>query len=448
MKDTISIFGLGKVGCSLLCCFAAKGWPTIGVDIDDDTISKLKNGLSPIYEPHIQDLLSENKERISVTKDYEYAILNSNISIIILPTPSLDDGSFTLEILLSALKRISDILKSKDQFHLLIITSTVLPGDMDKISSFLEINTNKIVGQNLGLCYNPDFIALGNVVHNLYFPDIILIGESDSRSGSILENIYNEFVENKPEIFRMNFHNAEVTKIGINSFCTMKITFANMIAEICEKLPEGDADIVTKAIGADSRIGVQYLKPGLGYGGPCFPRDNKALLYLLKKLSSKTDLPFRIEDLNNYYKKNRIPDLIYNTLNKSGLKQISILGITYKSDTDYLEDSAVIDIINRLICNEVDIKIYDPSGYDNLCSEIKDSKRVSLSDSAADCIKDTSLCLLATPWNEFRELRQEDFIKHMINPVIIDAWNFYSFDNKADIIRIRIGKYSDTVNDN
>jgi UDPglucose 6-dehydrogenase len=443
MKETISIFGLGKVGCSLLACFAAKGWTTIGVDIDEDKISRLKNGISPIYEPRIQDLLTENSERIFVTQDYEYAILNSDISFIILPTPSLEDGSFTLEILLSALKRISDVLISKEQFHLLVITSTVLPGDMDRISTFLETNTNKKTGHNLGLCYNPDFIALGNVVHNLYSPDIILIGESDARSGQKLEDIYKKFVDNKPQIFRMNFHNAEVTKIGINSFCTMKITFANMIAEICEKLPAGDADIVTKAIGADSRIGEQYLKPGLGYGGPCFPRDNNALLFLLKKLSSKTDLPSRIEDLNNYYKKNRIPDLIYNTLDKLGLKKISILGITYKSDTDFLEDSAVIDIINRLINNGIDIKIYDPSGYHNLSPELKGSKRISFSDSALECIKNSSLCLLATPWSEFRKLSEEDFIRSMKNPVIIDSWNFYSFDNQTDIIRIRIGKNSD-----
>jgi UDPglucose 6-dehydrogenase len=447
MKETISIFGLGKVGCSLLACLAAKGWPTIGVDIDESTITRLKNGISPIYEPRIQDLLAENNERIFVTHDYEYAILNSDISFIILPTPSLEDGSFTLEILLSALKRISGILKSKEQFHLLVITSTVLPGDMERISAFLETNTTKKIGHNLGLCYNPDFIALGNVVHNLYYPDIILIGESDSRSGQILEHIYKEFVENEPEVFRMNFNNAEVTKIGINSFCTMKITFANMIAEICEKLPEGDADVVTAAIGADSRIGVQYLKPGLGYGGPCFPRDNKALVYLLKKLSSKTDLPLHIEDLNNYYKKNRIPDLIYNTLDKYRLKQISILGLTYKSDTDFLEDSAVVDIINSLISKEIDIKIYDPSGYNNLSPELKESKRITFSDSAVNCIKNTSLCLLATPWSEFRELHQEDFIRYMKNPVIIDAWNFYSFDNKTDIIRIRIGQNSEKADD-
>ena len=447
MKETISVFGLGKVGCSILACFAAKGWPAIGVDIDEATLARLKNGLPPIYEPHIQELLSDNKERIFVTHDYEYAILNSDISFIILPTPSLEDGSFTLEILLSALKRISDILISKEQFHLLVITSTVLPGDMDIISTFLELNTKKKVGDKLGLCYNPDFIALGNVVHNLYFPDIILIGESDSRSGQTLENIYKEFVENKPEIFRMNFHNAEVTKIGINAFCTMKITFANMIAEICEKLPEGDADVVTRAIGADSRIGAQYLTPGLGYGGPCFPRDNKALLFILKKLLSKTDLPFRVEDLNNYYKKNRIPDLIYNTLDRYGLKQISILGITYKPDTDFLEDSAVIDIIVRLISDGIDVKIYDPSGYNNLRAELKGNKRITFCDSALNCIKNTSLCLLATPWNDFRELSREDFIRSMTNPVIIDAWNFYSFDNKKDIIRIRIGKNSDKADD-
>jgi UDPglucose 6-dehydrogenase len=442
MKETISIFGLGKVGCSILACFAAKGWPTIGVDIDEGTIARLKNGISPIYEPHIQELLSENNERIFVTHDYEYAILNSDVSFIILPTPSLEDGSFSLEIILSALKRISDILISKQQYHLLIITSTVLPGDMDRISTFLEVNTKKKIGNDLGLCYNPDFIALGNVVHNLYFPDIILIGESDNRSGRILEGIYKEFVENKPEIFRMNFHNAEVTKIGINSFCTMKITFANMIAEICEKLPDGDADVVTNAIGADSRIGVQYLKPGLGYGGPCFPRDNKALHFLLKKLSSKTDLPLRIEDLNKYYKKNRIPDLIFNTLDKFGLKQISILGITYKPDSDFLEDSAVVDIINKLIFNGIDIKIFYPSGYDNLSTELKESKRITFTDSSLNCIKNTSLCLLATPWTVFRELSQEDFVRSMIKPVIIDAWDFYSFDNKTDIIRIRIGKNS------
>lgn len=244
-------------------------------------------GIAPIYEPGLQDLLNANQELLTGTNDYENAVMNSDVTFIVVPTPTESNGDFSLHYVLEAAKNIGDVLRKKQDYHLMVLTSTVMPGAIDKeLRPYLESRSGKKCGQDLGLCYNPEFIALGTVIRDFLNPDFILIGESDSHSGEILESLYKQVCENDPPIARMCIINAELTKLAVNTYVTIKITFANMLARICERLPGADVDVVTSALGLDSRIGRKYLKGSIGYGGPCFPRDNGALKTLARSIGT------------------------------------------------------------------------------------------------------------------------------------------------------------------
>jgi len=268
-KEVLSIIGLGKLGSTMLACFAHKKWDVIGVDINPHFVETINKGHSPIYEPLVEELINANRERIEATVEIEFAVLHSDVSFLIVPTPSISNGSFSTEYVEVAVLDIARALRKKDTYHVIVITSTVLPGDTARISEMVEKESGKKLGEDFGICYNPDFIALGKIVRDFLNPDMILIGESDERAGATVEEIHRKLVDNNPPIYRMNFYNAELSKITLNSYCTLKITFANTIAEICESMPGGDADVVLKAVGSDSRVGNKYFKGGLGYAGPC-----------------------------------------------------------------------------------------------------------------------------------------------------------------------------------
>jgi len=269
MKKKLSIIGLGKLGSSMSACFVHKGFEVIGVDTNQDFVNIINSGHSPIYEPRVSELIAANKSRIQATTETEFAVLHSDVSFIIVPTPSMANGLFSTEYVESVTTEIGRALKKKKDYHLIVITSTVLPGDTARIAEDIERISGKKLNKDFGVCYNPDFIALGSIVHDFLNPDMILIGESDTEAGFIIEEIHRDIVDNVPMVFRMNFYNAELSKIALNAFCTLKITYANTIAEICENMPGGNAETVLKAIGSDTRIGNKYFRGGLGFAGPC-----------------------------------------------------------------------------------------------------------------------------------------------------------------------------------
>ncbi len=439
-KDVISVFGLGKLGCTMLACFAHKGWKVIGMDVLASSVKKINNAESPIYEPGVDAMIKANKERITATTDPVKAVNESTISFIIVPTPSQEDGSFTTVYVNEVVAEIGSILRAKKDFHTIVVTSTVLPGDMAHIKEFLEKTSGKKCGKDFGLCYNPDFIALGSIIKNFLNPDMILIGESDKRAGEHLHSIHEALVDNKPTIHRMNFHNAELTKIALNSYCTLKITFANTIAEICEHLPGGDADVVTKALGADTRVGQKYIKGGLSYGGPCFPRDNRAIAYSAKKFGCQTPLAEMTDKLNDYHRKERIPNVILGILKKKNVKSIAVLGLTYKADTTLVEESAAIHVVRALCAAGIKVKAYDPAGVPAAQKE-KGLESVKYCASSEECLKNEKVVFIASPWPEFKKLSKADFIKHMgTAPVVYDGWSMLGLKTDSELEYLEIGK--------
>jgi len=437
----ISVIGLGKLGLPMALCFAHKGFNVIGMDLDKNIVQAVNSRKSPIYEPGINYLMRNITGSLIATQDYENAVENSDITFVVVPTPSETDGGFSTRYVETALQSIGRILKRKDSFHVIVITSTVLPGaTLEIFKPIIESTSGKKCGKDFGLCYSPEFIALGSVVKDFTNPDVVLIGESDKKAGDILAGIYRQTCENKPSMVRTTIYNAELAKISLNAFVTMKISFANTLAEISERLPGGDVDAVSEVLGHDSRIGRKYLTGGLAFGGPCFPRDNKAFAHVANKLGCKAVLAKASDEVNRK-QISRTIQLIDRRLGTVRGKTVAILGVTYKPNTDVIEESAAIGIGKALLGDGAILQVYDPAGLGNT-RRILTAGRVRYCKSVKQCLKDAEFCVVATPWEEIKKLKPEDFIKNMKKPIVLDCWRIYNrahFRDKLEYLAIGLG---------
>ncbi len=336
----ISVVGLGRLGSPLCACLAAKGFNVIGVDIDPKKVEDLNAGIAPVSETGLQDLLKQPGLCMQATTDLDQAVLSSDVTFVVTATPSEPDGKFSLKYVLPVCEKIGNILARKDKFHVVAITSTVMPGDCDgPIKDTLEKASGGVCGEQFGLVYNPEFIALGSVIKDFLHPDFVLLGANDPLSYARVAQIYESCIDS-PVIKSMNRINAELTKLALNSYITVKISFANMLARICETLPDTNVDIVTDAIGTDSRIGKKYLKGAISYGGPCFPRDNRALATL-------TDCP--IPTTIDKFNRDQIKWLADFVLSVAEAGDIAVLGKSYKPGTEVTEESAGFLLEQELI---------------------------------------------------------------------------------------------------
>ncbi|CAF3301351.1 unnamed protein product [Rotaria sp. Silwood2] len=441
MDDTslrISVIGLGKLGSPMTAVFASKGYHVIGLDVNKQFVDALQRGEAPVSEPQLQELINKYKTNIEVTMDYYKAISETDMTMIIVPTPSNPEtGFFSNDYVLSAIKAIGKVIKSCDKYHQVVVTSTVMPGSMDGvIRDTLELSSGRKVGcrdNEIGLAYNPEFIALGQVIRDMLNPDFILIGESDKRIGDALEALYLKTIVKRPLPFRrMNFINAEITKISINTYVTTKITYANMLSELCENLSGADADIVSAAVGCDSRIGHKYLKGALAYGGPCFPRDNRAFAALAKSVFANALLAEATDQLNSYQTERllRICEQIAKIRFCDApfiRTKVGILGLSYKPDTPVVECSAACAIANKLIDN-FDVVAYDPLAMP-LASEICD-RRVQFVSSVDNLLyeQNIDILLITTASNSWKNIKFNRTRKKTL--YVVDCWRLL---NKEEI---------------
>jgi UDPglucose 6-dehydrogenase len=424
MLSPISVIGLGKLGAPMAACFAARGFTVHAVDINPQKVDAIGRGVPPVHEPGLEELLRESVGRISASRDIEGAVRSSDATFVVVATPSEPDGGFSLHYALPTCEAIGRALVTKKTFHLVVITSTVMPGSTGgAIKAALERASGKRCGEDFGLCYSPEFIALGTVIRDFYNPDFLLIGESDSRSGEILSDIYKRNCKNSPPIARMNWINAEITKLAVNTYITTKISYANMLARLCEKLPEADVHVVTDALGLDTRIGSKYLKGAVSYGGPCFPRDNRALAALAARVGASSGLA-EATDIFNRAQIKSLGELVKS--HYSGTGTIGILGLTYKPDTDVVEESFGLLLAQELSAANLPIIVYDPSA--DVARVSGACKNVRIARSAQECIAESVVVVLATPWKEFRELPASVWVRsaQSIPRVVIDCWRALS----------------------
>jgi UDPglucose 6-dehydrogenase len=434
----LSIIGLGKLGSPMAAVMVHKGHSVVGVDVNPAYVAAIQNGLPPVNEPDLAAMIQANRERLTATEDTHAAVLGTDATFIMVPTPSESDGGFSMKYVLSAAEKIGAALREKADWHLVVLSSTVMPGCTGgELLPALEAHSGKKCGRDFGLCYNPEFIALGSVIRDMLKPDMILIGESDPRSGELLERLYRGVCDSNPRIQRMNYVNAELTKLSVNTFVTTKISYANMLAQVCERLPGADADVVTSAIGCDSRIGVKYLKGALGYGGPCFPRDNVAFSALARATGAPALLAEATDQLNRRQVP-RLAEIIRSRLPEGGV--VGILGLSYKPHTEVVEESQGLDLARHLSSSGVKVVVYDPAAMENAKRELGNA--VACAASAAACARQADVLVITTAWPEFKNLTPADLKPGARRPAIVDCWRVLPADlfaNLSEYLRLGYG---------
>lgn len=411
----ISVVGLGKLGAPMAACFAARGFPVTGVDLDDRKVDELAAGRAPVFEPGLDEMLAACGGRLRATTDLTQAVAETDVTFIVVATPSGPDGGFSPQHVLSACETIGRAIGTKDDFHVVVLTSTVMPGATGgPVREALERASGKECGRQFGLCYSPEFIALGSVIRDFLNPDFLLIGESDERSGDVLEAIYAQTCDRQAPAARMNFVNAELAKISVNTFVTTKIAFANMLARICERLPQADVDTVTGALGLDSRIGAKYLRGAVSYGGPCFPRDNVALAALARQL----DAPALVAEATDRSNREDVRRLAARVAALAGDGRVGILGLSYKPNTDVVEESPGLLLAEELLALGIPVTVFDPAaavGEDRLLGAARAA-------STEDCIRAVDVAVLMTLWPEFADLDPRVVARDGEPRTIVDCW--------------------------
>jgi UDPglucose 6-dehydrogenase len=436
MLKSISVMGLGKLGAPLAACFAARCFQVTAVDVDKKKVDDINQGAAPVSEPGLAELIQECEGHLTATQDAEAAIRDSEATFIVVSTPSEPNGGFSLRYVLPCVEAIGKTLRTKTGFHLVVLTSTVMPGSTGgEVRQALERASGKTCGQHFGLCYSPELIALGSAIRDFYFPDFLLIGESDERSGEMLAEIYRRTCKNTPFVARMNFINAEITKLAVNTYITTKISYANMIARLCEKLPEADANVVTNALGLDTRIGPRYLRGAVSYGGPCFPRDNRALA----ALATRTGAPSGLAEATDAFNRAQIKllaEMVKSHLAVGG--GVGILGITYKPDTDVVEEAFGLLLAQELSSAGVRLAVFDPAA--DVGRALAGCRGVRCATSAQECIAESDVIVLATPWQEFREIAPGDWVSGERARTLVDCWGvLHHLEGVTGLRYVRLG---------
>jgi UDPglucose 6-dehydrogenase len=390
----LSVIGLGKLGLCTAACFAKAGYHVLGIDINPDHIGTIKSGKLPFEETGLDTLLQQIRDHLEVNTDISAAVATSDITFIIVPTPSTADGSFTNQYVKKVLADMAPVIKEKNEFHIIDVVSTVMPGSCEnEFIPFLEKETGKQAGIDFGLAYNPEFIAIGSVIRNFLNPDLVLIGASDARTREILLQVYQKTCDNSPYMAVTSLINAEIAKLSINCYCTMKISFANNLGMICDKIPGASASEITGILGNDTRIGDKYIKPGLGFGGPCFPRDNEAFIRFARDIGGYPGLQEAVVNINRR-KTDQAVNKILKTAEIVGDK-VAVLGLSYKPATYLTECSQSVDIITALAdCG----KLSDLSAYDPMA---KKNGKWRLANSLQSCVSGMNVAAILTPWPEF-----------------------------------------------
>ena len=393
----LCMIGTGYVGLVSGVCFSDLGNDVICVDKDEKKINKLKQGIIPIYEPGLEELVLKNykNKRLNFSTDLQNSVKKSDIIFICVGTPNKKNGSGAdLSQIYSVGK---EILKSINKFKIIITKSTVpvMTGDeLEKIIS-RKVNKNKF-----SIVSNPEFLREGEAIRDFIYPDRVVVGSNDKRSNLILKNLYAPLISKGAKYISTNRRAAELIKYASNAFLATKITFINEIANLCEKIGI-DVEDISIGIGLDKRIGSRFLRAGPAYGGSCFPKDTKAIISTANKF--KIDLSV----IKSVVKSNtRRSSLLLNRINqilnnKIKNKKICFLGVTFKANTDDMRDSSSLEMIPYLSNKGAKIKYYDPTGVKH---EFAKLKNVLYSNSIKDAVKGSDLVIIHTDWNDFKSI--------------------------------------------
>jgi UDPglucose 6-dehydrogenase len=421
MTERLSLVGLGKLGLCLASCFAKRGFQTLGVDIEEHVVDHVNRGIAPWYEPGLAELLAQHGGKtLRATRDHKQAIEQTDATFVLVATPSNPDGSFSNRFVESALRSLAEALRdSKKNHHLFVISSTVMPGSTDSLFiPLIEKASGRKLNDGFSVGYSPDFVALGNVINGFLRPDLAVIGETHPEAGRQIEAIHQQLCENKPAISRMSIINAEIAKVCLNAYITLKISFANSVANLCERIPTADVDAVTKAIGADRRISPHYFQGGLSFGGTCFPRDVHAYITLAEKCGVQAELVKAAHRVNRHQDQH-LAQLVLSEVHRSaGGKTLGILGLSFTANTSVITESSAMKLIGELLKHDLHIVACDPLASDNARAVL--GSAVKYVDAAEDCLANADIIVVTTRDAKFKDAVERYTANRPLT--VVDCW--------------------------
>lgn len=415
----IVVAGTGYVGLVTGACLAEVGHNVTCVDIDENKVEIMKQGISPIYEPGLDELLKKNYEakRLDFTTDYKNAYKNADVVFIGVGTPEREDGSANLDYVFNVCKQVAENLENA---CLVVVKSTVPIGTNDRVEAFLKENVKS--GIRISVASNPEFLAQGTAVRDTLHASRIVIGVENKEDEATLREVYERFGQ---PIVVTNRRSAEMIKYASNDFLALKISFINEMANVCE-IVGADIEDVAKGMSYDKRIGDKFLKAGLGYGGSCFPKDTKALHWLANDNGYEVKtIKATIEvNENQKYKLFRKAKKRFGSLKG---KKVAVLGLTFKPGTDDLREAPSIPNIRRLLDEGAEIVAYDPVGVKNY-KKIYPTE-IKYVETPYDAIIDADMTFIFTEWDEIKEVSLENYKNMMNTPIIFDGRNCYEIED-------------------
>ena len=413
----IGVIGTGYVGMVTAVGLAELGHTVIGTDKDEEKINKASQGIVPIYEPGLEELLKSNlkKGNLSFSHDLEDTIRKSDVIFVCVNTPPRKDGSADMSYVEGVSRKIAENL---NKYKLVVEKSTVPVRTSMWIKRTLTLYRKG--DSEYDVASNPEFLREGCAVDDFMNPDRVVIGVESEKARGIMQKIYEKFDD---RIHITNIDTSELIKHASNSFLAMKISFINLMSELCERT-DADVEKVAEGMGMDARIGKQFLRAGIGYGGSCFPKDVRALIRIGEDLGVEMDLLRQVEKINQ----DRIGVIV--TKIKDALwilkdKTIAVLGLSFKPETDDIRNAPSINIIRELLEEESILRLYDPKAAENIKSVFPPQEGITYCDSLYNALEGANAAVLITEWPEFAEMDWEKAKTLMENPILIDGRNLY-----------------------
>lgn len=418
----IAVAGTGYVGLVAGVCFAEMGYNVTCVDVDEKKVEIMRQGISPIYEDGLEELMQKNNARgtLHYTTDYKEAYKDADAIFIGVGTPEMPDGSANLSYIATVSRQIAETIE-KD--CLVVVKSTVPVGTNDKVEQFIK--DFLVHDVKVEVASNPEFLAQGTAVHDTLHASRIIIGTESKEAEALLMKIYEPF---GLPIVSVKRRSAEMIKYASNDFLALKISYMNDIANLCE-LVGADITDVAKGMCYDERIGSRFLNAGIGYGGSCFPKDTKALKYLAKENGYRLRTVEACVEVNADQKTRLFEKAKDRMISFSGLK-VAVLGLTFKAGTDDLREAPSIDNIRLLLANGADVYAYDPKGAERAGKIFPegtlDKGSMHYVSTPEEALQGANICFVFTEWKEIKEITPEQFKEWMHTPLVYDGRNLYT----------------------
>jgi len=430
----IGIVGLGFVGLSLTSVLSSKGYDIIGIDVDKEKRKKISNGISPFFEPELENLLKIGlKKKLQISDDFSL-IRDCDFIFVTVGTPQNANGSINLSIIKKAVSKIGENLQGSRKKPIIFVKSTVIPGTMKKdILPILERKSNKKAGKDFGLISNPEFLQESTAIRDTKFPHVVILGGYKTEFMKKAKKLFTKLHPRVPIIIT-NHQTAEMIKYANNSFLATKISFINQLSNICQKIPGANVDDIAKTIGLDPRIGKLFLNAGPGYGGSCLPKDMKALINFANTTGVTPTLLNAVENVN-IKQLEQVISIIKQRLGKLASKRITVLGTAFKPNTDDIRDSIAIELIKKLQKKKANIIIHDPKAMKN--TERVFGDKINYAKTVVDALSKSQCVIIMTQWKQYEKLNDNQF-KNMKKKFVIDCRRILS-DKQLDVDYFAIG---------